>query len=447
MLLITNEDETTYWNDLQAQKRYCCISVHVALPLLLTLLWNAMMKKLWEIVASVKPMSFQGGMEKNVIATAWSSVWSVVQPHCCQFHAETVHVKRRKDPQILCVDRLVDTHLEPWKTIWAQNYLTSTMVYVLKGIIGIAIWSSGSSLYHLTKLWVTLSNTNHRLKICISQRGITYCSDSVSLGAALTANAAQYSIIVAPTVTSSIVKEIAVGKVYYYDNTTYATIRMHSRNWHPALSRRSSYVFHSTALSINMISKLFSMCYRLQRSLLLYWKLIFSRIPANHHLTITHPLYSRGFDFAFIASFVDIFVREGGTLDASIQRSLHPGRLEKTNVVIKTGGDCVTLVSRKANMLWLGAKACCPQSCLKQKQNSLACDKCHLTTKPPKLLTPQMLGDFYNTYERPKEKPIGAWYKLSAGAFCELPLWSNEVVVMDSPPTVRPRKRRHSDVD
>lgn len=196
-----------------------------------------------------------------------------------------------------------------------------------------------------------------------------------------------------------------------------------------------------------MISILFSMFYCFGALLLLCWCRIFSQIPANHHLTVTHPSYSRGFDYAFIASFLDIFVREGGTLNASIQRSLHLGRLDKTNVVIKTGNNCVTLVSRKKNNLWLGAKTCCPQSCLKAKQNMLTCENCHLMTSLPRCLTPQVIGDFVDTYQRQKEKAIGAWYNLTAGAYCELPVWSNNVVVMDSPPTVRQRKRRYSDVD
>jgi hypothetical protein len=144
---------------------------------------------------------------------------------------------------------------------------------------------------------------------------------------------------------------------------------------------------------------------------------------------------------------LDIFVREGRTLDHSIERSLQPGRLNLTNVVIKTGDDCVTLVSRRTDNLWLGAKACCPDCRPKEKQRVLACEECHLASKSPKLLIPQVLGDFYDTYARPEAKPIGAWYMLTSGAYSELPIWSNDAIVTGSPPSVRQKKRRRSEVD
>jgi hypothetical protein len=174
---------------------------------------------------------------------------------------------------------------------------------------------------------------------------------------------------------------------------------------------------------------------------------IISQIPANHHLTVTHPSFSCGYDYAFITSFVDIFVREGKELGTSIERSLHPGRLDNTNVVIKTGGDCVTLASRKANKLWLDARPCCSQMCLRERQDMVTCEKCHLATKLPMLLTPQVLGDFHDRYHKPKTRPIGAWYKLTTAADYELPVWSNDVRVIDPPPTVRQRKRKYSEMD
>lgn len=70
-----------------------------------------------------------------------------------------------------------------------------------------------------------------------------------------------------------------------------------------------------------------------------------------------------------------------------------------------------------------------------------------MTTEQPICLTPQVLGGFYSTFERPKEKPIGAWYKLNRGAYCDLPLWSSNTLLLTAPPTVRQRKRRHSEVD
>jgi len=77
----------------------------------------------------------------------------------------------------------------------------------------------------------------------------------------------------------------------------------------------------------------------------------------------------------------------------------------------------------------------------------LTCKECHLVTKAPTRLAPQVLGDFYSTFQRPKVKPIGTWYKLTVGAYSELPIWSNNVTVIDVPPMARQRKRRRSEVD
>jgi hypothetical protein len=165
-----------------------------------------------------------------------------------------------------------------------------------------------------------------------------------------------------------------------------------------------------------------------------------SQIPATHHLTFTHPSYNRGYDYAFISSFVDAFVREGRDLSASIQDSLQPGRLSQTNVVIKTGGDCVKIVYRKADGLWLGAKSCCPQSCLMEKQNIVTCENCHSAMKLPTCLTYD-IGDFVDRYQKPKTRGHGVWYLLPP----EPPVWSNGVAVTDPPAVRTQRKRRRSD--
>jgi hypothetical protein len=173
-----------------------------------------------------------------------------------------------------------------------------------------------------------------------------------------------------------------------------------------------------------------------------------SGIPATHHLTLTHPSYSPDADAGFVAMFIQVFIKEGGTLEKSIHRSLLLGRLQKTNAMIRTEGETVTVVSRLPNNLWLGAAACCNRATVTSQHGMLTCSECKLIADQPTRLVPHILSNFITDPGQViKMHAIGEWYKLMAAeTYCDLPVWRAPLLHW-KPPTVRQRKRRHSEVD
>jgi hypothetical protein len=166
-----------------------------------------------------------------------------------------------------------------------------------------------------------------------------------------------------------------------------------------------------------------------------------SAFPVGLQITLTHTGYHRGSDRDFVSQFLDLYVRRRCTIYQALRRSLHPGRLVHTNVIIRCSPHQFTVCAYLSNRLWLGAKVCCVGGAEnKGKAGIVSCRICHRRTKAISsiqdadcdplskihLLTPHMLGSAVTDPEMRHDSvlvPLATWVFLPTDQFWELPTW------------------------
>jgi hypothetical protein len=165
-----------------------------------------------------------------------------------------------------------------------------------------------------------------------------------------------------------------------------------------------------------------------------------SAFPVGLQITFTHAGHHPGSDRDFVSHFLDLYVRSRCTIYQALKRSLHPGRLAQTNVIIRCSPHQFTVCAYLPNQLWLGSKMCCVGDTEnKGKPGVVACGICHRQTKGISciqdtdrdplskihLLTPQLLGSALTDPAMRYETcvPLATWVSLPTEQFWELPTW------------------------
>jgi hypothetical protein len=178
-----------------------------------------------------------------------------------------------------------------------------------------------------------------------------------------------------------------------------------------------------------------------------------SAFPVGLQITLTHAGYHRGSDRDFVSQFLDLYVRDGCSIYQALKRSLHPGRLARTNVIIRCSPHQFTVCAYLPNRQWLGSKMCCVGGAEYEGKPGVAtCRICHRQTEGISgiqdtdrdplskihLLTPHMLGSAVTDPDLKHESvltPLGTWVSLPTDQFWELPAWEFNI-----PPVPTPRQ-------